>query len=982
MILYPTFWFIALLLLNNTFSFPEFIKQPEDESRAEGKFTYFNCMVTNLGEDEYVSWLHSGRKISTNHLITDTSLIDRYSIYFDPVFSTYNLQIKNIQRQDVGIYACAVYDDSGDIVAKSKASNFTVLEIPEKYYPLCSNIKTSYKLNQNIVVVCSSEKTYPLPSLIWKRDDINIVSPLEEEISKNTYKVSYSVIAKKSDNGAIFICELTTSANPSIRRNCSVGPINVLYPPVVRIKQTSDIVLGDEAIFICYSDANPQENIFKWSFEPPINKKMYFLENKFILRIRNVVLSLNDTIVTCEVNNSVGSSYSKLNINIIRKTSFDSNVNTNKGNGKGGSNKDTNGFKTEGTKDDGAMIGNKEKSKNQNSNQDTTQTRSQDKENSTDVSISLVITIAVVCIIVILGLALIPVGYMRYTRRQSSDTISRGRPVSIPDVYFEPRDHIDPMLPQLGLAAPWMRTVGVQVPGECEYDVTYNTQVMPQSRHVYYSQRIMALNIFYKLFCTPLLLLTFVLYEVISFSGFQIEPSDISQAEGELVYFTCIVRKLDDSEYVSWLHNGHKISNNGVIITNAYSHYSMDFDSAFGSYNLRIQNVQRRDKGGYTCTVYDSNDHQIVEKSRTANFTVLEIPQQQYPICTSTQTSYRVGQSVVLDCISEKTTPPALLRWVHNTRVSESGLQESLNGNYEKSYLFTAKQSDNREIFTCELTTSANPSLYRNCSIGPLDVLYAPTVRIEQTRDVILGNEAIFICYSDANPQETTFEWSFDPPISENMFVLENDIILRIKNTVSSLNGTSVICKVTNSIGSESSKLIVNVKLKESIYNIVETNNGKETTKSEKPNERNDNKPTNQNTNSNQNILHTRSPNNSNNNSSTDISISLVVIIALVCIIVILGLALIPVGYMKYTRRQHSDTISRGRPVSIPDVYFEPRDHIDPMLPQLGLAIPWMRTVGVQVPGECEYDATYNTQVMPQPRQVYYTQRMYPASSL
>ncbi|XP_071945687.1 cell adhesion molecule 3-like [Antedon mediterranea] len=471
-----------------------------------------------------------------------------------------------------------------------------------------------------------------------------------------------------------------------------------------------------------------------------------------------------------------------------------------------------------------------------------------------------------------------------------------------------------------------------------------------------------------------------MLHRTYSFSRFIKEPLDENQAEGDLTYFNCIVRELDETQYVSWLHNGRKISKNGVIIINTYSHYSIDYDSTFGKCNLKIQNIKRSDQGEFVCTVYDSNDW-IVDKSRTANFTVLEIPQQQYPICSSTKTSYRVGQRVVLQCISEKTTPLALLKWVNNIGGSESGLKESLSGNYEKTYSFTAKQSDNREIFTCELTTSANPSLYRNCSIGPLDVLYAPVVRIEQTRDVILGNEAIFICYSDANPQETTFEWSFDPPISENIFVLENDIILRIKNTINRLNGTSVICTVTNSIGSGSSKLIINVKSKESTNNVVETNNAKETKKFEKPNERNKNKSKNQNSNSNQPLLQTRTPNN-NNNSSNYISISLVVIIALVCIIVILGLAMIPVGYMRYTRRQPSDTISRGRPVSIPDVYFEPRDHIYPMLPQLGLAAPWMRTVGVQVPGECEYDATYNTQVMPQSRQVYYTQRMYPASSL
>ncbi|XP_071945697.1 uncharacterized protein [Antedon mediterranea] len=482
---------------------------------------------------------------------------------------------------------------------------------------------------------------------------------------------------------------------------------------------------------------------------------------------------------------------------------------------------------------------------------------------------------------------------------------------------------------------------------------------------------------FSKLYCTVLFILTLFFHEAILFSGFVSQPSDDSRGEGERVYFNCIVETLDTNEYVSWLHNRRIISNNDVIVLDQYmDRYTIDFDSDFGKYNLKIRNIQRIDKGQYECVIYDSNEN-VVSKSWIANLTVLEIPQGSYPICQNTKMSYIVGQRVLLACISETISPLALLKWKQNDIDILTGITEDTSsGNYKVSYSFIAKQSNNREIFTCELTTPANPSIKRNCSIGPINILYAPVVRIEQTRDVILGNEAIFLCYSDANPQETTFEWSFDPAIDETLYLLENEIILRIKNTVRSFNGTSVICKVTNSIGSGSNKLIVNVKTKESIH-IANGNSVKDTTHSKYDTPIKQNKDAN----SNQQILLTKSPT-KNNSNNTDISISLVVIIAVVCIIVILGLALIPVGYMRYTRRQPSDTISRGRPVSIPDVYFEPRDHIDPMLPQLGLAAPWMRTVGVQVPGECEYDATYNTQVMAQPRQVYYTQRMYPASSL
>ncbi|XP_071945694.1 lachesin-like [Antedon mediterranea] len=475
-------------------------------------------------------------------------------------------------------------------------------------------------------------------------------------------------------------------------------------------------------------------------------------------------------------------------------------------------------------------------------------------------------------------------------------------------------------------------------------------------------------------FGTWVVLYLLMFQRICSLSGFIKEPADENQAEGDLTYFNCIVRGLDETHYVSWLHNGRKISKNYDIISDN-NRYSIEFDSNSRKYNFEIENTQRQDKGEYVCAVYDSSDS-IVVKSRTANLTVSEIPQEPYPLCHNAKLSYSAGQSVLLSCISEKTSPLAHLKWRHSNIDVTTGLSEDTSsGNYKVSYSFIARQSNNRAIFICELTTSVNPIIRRNCSIGPINVLYAPVVRIEQTSDVILGNEAIFICYSDANPKEATYQWSFDPPIDETMYYLENEFILRIKNTVNSLNGIQVICKVTNSIGSESNKLIIKVKTRGDMPD-------NEDVEYDKTFEENIDISDSKMVNKNQQLLRTRSPTINNSNTNSDISISLVVIIAVVCIIVILGLALIPVGYMRYTRRQPSDIINRGRPVSIPDVYFEPRDHIDPMLPQLGLAAPWMRTVGVQVPGECEYDVTYNTQVMPQLRQVYYSQRMYPAASL
>ncbi|XP_033107805.1 cell adhesion molecule 2-like [Anneissia japonica] len=454
-------------------SFTEFRFEPQNNRQPEGGVAYFTCMVVDLNDMEYVSWIYGDEKISEDGIILDNQLDERYNIDGNALLGTFNLHIRNVQREDSGQFVCTVFNRENHLIAQSQPANLTVLQIPREHYPLCSPISASYKIGENIVVTCRSEITNPLADLTWKRNDAEVrSSQVETSIKTDAYIISYSFIASKNDQGSMFICEMTTPANIAIRRNCSTGPINVLYAPHVRIEQTDVAMLGKEAIFICYSDSNPPEVTFEWNINSQLNEDMYTLENERILRILHTQKDINGTIIECKVTNSIGSRSQTFKILIFNSGSKDAKSPLEKTKIKTGI--------EENNLD-------KEKTNSKRTKPETIDPVNRNKKNK-DFSISLIIAIAVACIIVILGLALIPVGYMRYTRRQPNDTVSRGRPVSIPDVYFEPKDHVDPMLPQLGLAAPWMRTVGVQVPGECEYDVTY-TQVSPQSRQAYYSQR-------------------------------------------------------------------------------------------------------------------------------------------------------------------------------------------------------------------------------------------------------------------------------------------------------------------------------------------------------------------------------------------------------------------------------------------------------------------------------------------------------------
>ncbi|XP_033107803.1 uncharacterized protein LOC117109540 [Anneissia japonica] len=473
-----------------------------------------------------------------------------------------------------------------------------------------------------------------------------------------------------------------------------------------------------------------------------------------------------------------------------------------------------------------------------------------------------------------------------------------------------------------------------------------------------------------------LLIVVINIYPSSSFTGFRKEPDKETQPEGGLAYFNCIVVNLNGMEYVSWIHDGKKISKDGTILDKKLDdRYNVDSNALLGTFNLHIRDVQRKDSGIFVCAVFKGNN-QLVAESQPANLTVLQIPREHYPLCSPILASYKIGENIIVTCRSEITDPLADLTWKRNDgEVRSSQVQTSIKTDaYIISYSFIISKNDQRSMLICEMTTPANTAIRRNCSTGPINVLYAPHVRIEQTDVAMLGKEAIFICYSDSNPPEVTFEWNFNPALDEDMHTIQNERILRILNTQKDINGTIIECKVTNSIGSRSQTSKITIFT--SVSKPTETALGKEEIK----------------TGTKENNLDTEKTNSKHTNSETikpvhrnkkneDFSISLIIAIAVACIIVILGLALIPVGYMKYTRRQPSDTVSRGRPVSIPDVYFEPKDHVDPMLPQLGLAAPWMRTVGVQVPGECEYDVTY-TQVSPQSRQAYYSQRMYTAASL
>ena len=143
----------------------------------------------------------------------------------------YFLSVTDVNRQDEGEYTCRVIVSETLERVTEATAEVKVQYFPPEVYPTCAtNIKSSdVKSGTYVHLNCSSLKGHPAVEITWKQSGHALRSTLEE--SEHFVSSKASVRLTRAQNGAIFVCEIRSSAFPDEISTCHIGPYNVFPRP-------------------------------------------------------------------------------------------------------------------------------------------------------------------------------------------------------------------------------------------------------------------------------------------------------------------------------------------------------------------------------------------------------------------------------------------------------------------------------------------------------------------------------------------------------------------------------------------------------------------------------------------------------------------------------------------------------------------------------------------------------------------------------
>ena len=145
----------------------------------------------------------------------------------------YFMSLINVRRDDEAAYSCKVRSVDPIMEIAGDTVHLDVTYFPAKTEPICSS---SVSANGNLEVIegedisfdCNTDSGRPEVELTWSRagSEHVIINAVNEVINDRTHS-KMTLTPKMSDQGSIFICQITSTAFPGRKQTCHVGPISV-----------------------------------------------------------------------------------------------------------------------------------------------------------------------------------------------------------------------------------------------------------------------------------------------------------------------------------------------------------------------------------------------------------------------------------------------------------------------------------------------------------------------------------------------------------------------------------------------------------------------------------------------------------------------------------------------------------------------------------------------------------------------------------
>ncbi|XP_071944658.1 uncharacterized protein [Antedon mediterranea] len=402
-----------------------------------------------------------------------------------------------------------------------------------------------------------------------------------------------------------------------------------------------------------------------------------------------------------------------------------------------------------------------------------------------------------------------------------------------------------------------------------------------------------------------------------------VRPQDTTCLKGSRAQFMCVVKGLTDNQKVKWFRNDRIITEGTNVVQGLPSSIKIDIDDELGHYNLVIEAVKKGDNGTkYHCSVYDGNVQRAT--SDAALLLVTEIPSPEYnPSCKQSEKEFEENTKAHLMCTSEKGYPTVKLKWYYNGQALKTRNEQN-NDIVKAETIVTINKQHKEAFFVCSLTTDANVEINENCTVGPIHVLYQPSIDIQGQEVIYEGSDGVYVCYSDASPEVKDYTWILPDTLPPEKYGYENNMqVLRLIKLTKNDNGTNIECHAKNSQGTGIGKFMVQVSGHELITNNL-------------------NQPT--------------GSNSFNLDKKTSNSTAAMLSVVGGCLLFLASImAFLLCSIILYTRRQASLYTSNQIPQ--PDVYYVPKDSIDTTSGSTYQTGKWKRSIATQVPNDLELES-------------------------
>jgi len=289
-----------------------FIREPTDITAIAGQKVVLPCKVDF--KQGLLQWTKDGFGLGVNR---DLPGYSTYTMVGKEEDGEWNLEISSVTIEDDAIYQCQVGAFGEASPIRSAPARLKVM-VPPGVPKILQGDVTETVAGVETVLECSSSGGRPAGEIVWKDEDgkeiltntITRTKKLEDGKTFETFSVLRLKPQLDDDQRKIF-CTVSSDISPDPKGAMTV--LRLKYKPRIKFSYKKEFLNeGDSFSATCNVDAYPKHVEFSWYVDGQLMES----EKLNTLTIPKVTKSYLNSLVKCQVKNSVGISEAEGAINI------------------------------------------------------------------------------------------------------------------------------------------------------------------------------------------------------------------------------------------------------------------------------------------------------------------------------------------------------------------------------------------------------------------------------------------------------------------------------------------------------------------------------------------------------------------------------------------------------------------------------------------------------------------------------------------